>query len=802
VSIFYLLAFITVLISLLLFSYLRTKRSHLLRTQLIQLIPTKDSDFDGTQVTKLITQIYSLTSPESLLARLSTGYQEIKLTVDSEDSKGARLLLEVDERYVESVKKLIYNCDSSIEVNLLSPKDLDTTKGELRLKYRLSRHYSYPLKVTKDPNAGDPLTDLVYRFGDLGTDEKLELSLSISPYNSFQISRLRNKLLKGHTPKLYSNRPIGLVSKFIWLTVRVAVKVTSLILNLISEVTKPYRSEPGRLKAIANDHGVVIDNPLTISQLDKLYEPLFKTRLEIAISSPDQSRLDQLVKDVDLSIKNYSAHGYQELKTVRHPIFRDVYSASELAGFYHLPKIDNLETIFKLNRFRELAPDNLFRQWQQESKDSVLIGANSSRGIETKIVLPEKARARHLYISGATGSGKSALISSLVVEDIKRGHSVSLIDPHGDLAKQVLREIPDSRLKDVIYFNPSDLNFPIGLNLLELKTFKNTKNYALETDQITESLISLFRKLFSDDDSGGHRVEYIIRNSVHTALTIRGATIFTIFKILTDDRYRKQVVGQLKDQNLVNFWQQELGKAGDYQRVKMSAGITAKIGRLLFSEPAKRVFGQQVSTINFDDLINENKILICNFSKGELGEDTSKLFGIATLTKLQLAALARANQSSKSRRPHYLYVDEFQNFATQSFTQMLSESRKYKLYLTIAEQSPSQQEDKLTSIILSNVGNLICFRNSSPRDEKLLLPLFSPYLSQGDLLNMPAYHFYMKTITEEALAPVSGRTLKPLNSNDRSQFNQVVKQSRDNYSLNLNGLSSIPLTPAGQLKLL
>jgi hypothetical protein len=298
-----------------------------------------------------------------------------------------------------------------------------------------------------------------------------------------------------------------------------------------------------------------------------------------------------------------------------------------------------------------------------------------------------------------------------IVQDMQNGKGIAVIDPHGDLAEEVLRHIPESRLDDVVYFNPDDLDYPLGLNLLELPPGLSGTDLLRERDLITESVISIFRKLFSGDDSGGHRVEYILRNAVQTALTLPDATLFTVYDLLNDPTYQKTVVKGLTDRNLRNFWWHELGRAGDYQRVKMAAGVTAKIGRFLFSASAKQILEQPRSTLDFDDIIASGKILICNVSKGRLGEDTASLFGTTVLARLQIATLRRARLKTAHRRPFYVYVDEFQNFATTSFVQMLSEARKYKLFLTMAEQSTSQQEQqRMVQIILANVGTLVCFR--------------------------------------------------------------------------------------------
>jgi hypothetical protein len=338
-------------------------------------------------------------------------------------------------------------------------------------------------------------------------------------------------------------------------------------------------------------------------------------------------------------------------------------------------------------------------------------------------------------------------------------------------------------MDDVIYLNPNDTDRPIGINPMELSPGLEGKALKREKDLVAESVVSILRKIFSDDDSGGHRIEYILRNTIHTALTLEHPTLFTIFRLLNDGKFCKEVIRSLEDEDLKLFWKNEFGKAGGMQKVKMSAGITAKIGRFLFSDSARAMLEQEKSTIDFNEILDGKKILICNFSKGLLGEDTSMLFGVTILAKLQLASLRRARQKQANRSPYHLYVDEFQNFATMSFVQMLSEARKYKLFLTMAEQSTQQQADqKLVDVILANVGTVVAFRSGSPADERLIQPLLAPYVEEGELSNLPAYNFYTRINAIHTQEPMSGVTVVPdeaLRSENVAE--RVVDRSRTTY---------------------
>jgi energy-coupling factor transporter ATP-binding protein EcfA2 len=421
---------------------------------------------------------------------------------------------------------------------------------------------------------------------------------------------------------------------------------------------------------------------------------------------------------------------------------------------------------------------------KQHNNFDIAFARNSYAGVDTSIGLNSDERARHMYILGATGSGKSTLLLSMIEQDIKNGKTICVIDPHGDLALSALDCVPPSRIQDVVYFNPFDIAYPIGINLLQTTPELREDEKLLEQEFVTESVVSLFRKVFSEGSTGHpHRIEYILRNTIHTAFTVENPTLFTIFDLLNDPGYQKEVVSKLTDEHLLNFWKYEFGKAGDYQKVKMVSPVTARIGRFLFSPSARRVLEQKESTINFDKLLEENKIFICNLSKGNIGEDTSEVMGVMILNKLQLALLKRARKEQTQRKQFYLYVDEFQNFATPSFVQMLSESRKYGLHLTIAEQSTSQQNDRnMVHTILANVGNVVAFRSANPQDEDLLLRQFSPYIQRGDIANLPAFNFYMKISALTPEEPFSGETVVPDLSVDYDKREAIVNTSRQQYA--------------------
>ena len=321
----------------------------------------------------------------------------------------------------------------------------------------------------------------------------------------------------------------------------------------------------------------------------------------------------------------------------------------------------------------------------------------------------------------------------------------------------------------------------------------------VEQERVTEAVVSVLRKVFADDDANAHRIEAMLRNTIRTAFTTEAPTLFTCLELLRNTEYRNKVVARLTDSHLKDFWREEFGKAGGMQRVSMSKGLTHRLDRFESSEFVKRMMSQEKSTISFEDIIDSGKILICNFST-DMGEDTSTLFGTTVLAKLKIAAERRSSQLEAKRKPFYVYVDEFQNFATTPFVKMLSASRKYKLFLTIAEQSTAQQEElRLTEAILANVSTIVCFGLGSTADEQLLIGRFEPWLKQGNLLNQPAYNFYMRVKAEEPMEPVSGETIV-LSTDQASEdkASAVIAASRKNYAVECQDpefLDTLSLTP-------
>jgi hypothetical protein len=771
-------------------SLLRRYRLKRRDTAWLEITPPASVQKTPDDTTGLYSVIHGMINTRRLLDKLLRHSPVLSFEIRSTKSGGIRYMIQTDRRFVVNIEKAI--AAYIPEAKVVEIKAQQHT-GNYVVDFKQTKHYIFPLSQSFEFEKQDPLTYVTNAMTKLDELESITLQLIISPIRLRETGRLAKRIRNNEDMLLGSSG-----SRMLRFD-----RINDILFNLLDTVgnityggkihdRNSFESTKGQRPARSLS---AFELELMKSMNSKVGQALFSVNLRVIASG---KHAKERVKGVQTALNGFNIPLYQSIKP-KLPVFQKyrlqladsrlpsllrshsmILSAAEIAGLYHFPssrtgRTDNLITSLSQTL---PAPVSL----KDGSPLSVLIGENRHHGIITPIGLTEAERERHLFIIGGTGNGKTTMLLYAIVQDIKNGKGVAVIDPHGDLAETLLRHIPESRIKDVIYMNPDDLAHPIGMNLLELDDKLAGDELEREKDLITESTISVMRKIFSDDDSGGHRIEYVLRNTIQTALTIEDPTLFTIFNLLNDNKYRRKMTNQLKDENLKNFWRNEIGKAGGFQRVKMTAGITAKVGRFLFSASAKRVLEQPKSTIDFSNILDSGKILICNFSKGLLGEDTSALFGTTILAKLQLASLKRDRTKASSRRPFYLYVDEFQNFATTSFLQMLSEARKYKLYLTMAEQSTSQQnEQRMVNVILANVGTVVCFRSGSPADEQLILPLFSPFVQQGMISNLPAYSYYIRIAAMTPLEPMSGMTVLLGDDGDEGIAKRVVTLSRKTY---------------------
>lgn len=381
-------------------------------------------------------------------------------------------------------------------------------------------------------------------------------------------------------------------------------------------------------------------------------------------------------------------------------------------------------------------------------------------------------RRRHMYIVGKTGMGKSTLLEQLIFSDIQSGAGLAVVDPHGDLAEKVLDFIPSSRVNDVIYFNPADQDFPIAFNILE------TVNPEVR-HLIASGLVGVFKKIWAE--SWGPRLEYVLRNAILALLDYPGSTLLGVLRILTDKTFRKKVIEKVQDPVVKSFWVDEYSKYPDRFQAEAIAPIQNKVGQFLSNALIRNVVGQVKSSIDIRDVMDNQKILILNLSKGRIGEDTSALLGAMMITQLQLGAMSRIDMLEHERKDFYLYVDEFQNFATESFANILSEARKYRLNLTIAHQYIEQLDEKVQGAVFGNVGTLVCFRVGAA-DAEVLVKEFAPYFTEEDLVNLAKWQVYLKLMIDGVASnPFSANILPPVPENYGNR-DKIIRVSRERYA--------------------
>jgi len=412
-----------------------------------------------------------------------------------------------------------------------------------------------------------------------------------------------------------------------------------------------------------------------------------------------------------------------------------------------------------------------------DDNDITLFAKTNFRNREVAFGIRRDDRRRHMYIIGKTGMGKTTMIENMVIQDIQDGNGVAFVDPHGDSVEKILDYIPSNRVNDVVYLNPADSDFPIAFNPLESVDPKYKH-------LVASGLMGVFTKIWAGVWSA--RMEYILNNTILALLDSPGNTLLGIARMLVNKNYRKRIVDNIKDPVVKSFWVDEFANYNDKFRNEAIAPIQNKVGQFLSSAIIRNIVGQTKSSIDLREIMDNKKIFLINLSKGRIGEDNSALLGAMIITKLQLAAMSRVDVPEEERKDFYLYVDEFQNFATESFANILSEARKYRLNVIVAHQYIGQLvTDKKNTVvrdaIFGNVGTLICFRVGAD-DAEFLEKEFDPTYLLNDLVNLTKYHIYLKLmINGVSSTPFSATTLPPI-AESTGNGEKVISVSRERYA--------------------
>jgi len=521
---------------------------------------------------------------------------------------------------------------------------------------------------------------------------------------------------------------------------------------------------------------------------NKMLKLGFEFGIRIVTKAQTQIESEQILRDIVASFKQFTtAHLNTFIHSKPTKTGQEIYSdyikrylpsdvvdilnIEELASLYHMPNISVETPNIAWSRSKKIEPPmNL----PKNGEDGVTVFAETDyRGSRIEFGIKSEDRRKHFYILGKTGVGKSTVFKNMFISDILRGDGACLVDPHGDTVEELLDFIPPERVEDVIYFNPTDTDCPVGFNLLELKDKS-------QRDLIADGVVEVFHKQFGT--SWGPRLQYILTNTVATALEAQGTTLLSVTRLLMDRNYRKFILKQVNDPILIKFWEEEYAQMAQNPRLlaESVSPIQNKVGRFISSAVTRNIIGQVKSTIDLRDIMDNKKILLINLAQGRLGEETASLLGGMIITRLQSTALERVDMPADQRNDFYLFVDEFQNFATDSFAKILSEARKFRLDLCMTNQYIDQLPLTVRQAIFGNVGTLGSFVVSQS-DAAVLEKEFAPNVSSEDLVSLDAHSMYIKlSVDGMTSVPFSARSLPP-RFEPYGLRSQVIASSREKY---------------------
>lgn len=496
----------------------------------------------------------------------------------------------------------------------------------------------------------------------------------------------------------------------------------------------------------------------------KIEKPGFHVAVRIVVSSPNQYTAESHLNNIKGAFSQFSSgtNGFKRITLfLKHlfmidflyrymPIFKwrtAVLNSEELATVFHFPnKTVETHHIKWLIAKNAPAPNSI-------PTSGLYLGKSVYRGEERSIYMQIKDRRRHMYIIGKTGTGKSEFLKEMILQDIEAGRGVCAIDPHGEFVEDILQLMPPERAEDVVYFNPSDLERPMGLNIMEAHTEE-------QQHFVVSSVIGLMYKLYDPHRTGiiGPRFEHAIRNAMLTIMARQGGTFIEMVRILTDAKFVEEMLPYVKDPVVKRYWTDQIAQTSDFHKSEVLDYIVSKFGRFVTNKTMRNIIGQQESALNFRTAMDEKKIILVNLSKGILGEEDAKFLGLILVPKVLTAAMSRQDIPMEQREDFFLYVDEFQNYATEDFAVILSEARKYRLNLVVANQFIGQIDEEIKNAVFGNVGTIISFRVGVP-DANFLQHEFAPIFNEQDLANVEKFHVYCKTIVGNEPVPAFSMSL-------------------------------------------
>ncbi len=541
-------------------------------------------------------------------------------------------------------------------------------------------------------------------------------------------------------------------------------------------------SQPHKLSAYEEEASKMFEEKASKAGLD--------VNIRIITSASDKQTAKEYLDNITNSFSQYSIYEYGNKfskavprsinRIIKDFIYRNfdgkrrlILNTEELASVFHFP-LPSWQTpnIKWLKSRKAPAPVDM-------PKEGVILGKNLYRGKETIIRMKTADRRRHVYTIGMTGVGKSVLFENMIKQDMKAGRGVGIIDPHGSLAEEALGYVPKERADDVVYFNPADIERPVGLNMLEAKTPE-------EMDFVTQEMVQIFYKLVTDPAMIGPMFEHNMRNAMLTLMSDKEnpGTITEIPRIFTDEEFQRYKLQFVTDPMVRAFWEKEMAKTSDYHKSEMLGYLISKVGRFVENEMIRNIIGQPSSGFDFKRIMNEGKILIANLSKGQVGEVNSNLLGLIIVSKLQMAALSRAGMPEEERKDFYLYIDEFQNYVTDSIATILAEARKYKLNLNMAHQYISQlvnrDDASIRDAVFGNAGTMIAFR-VGVEDAEVIAKQFEPVFGEYDVMNIERFNAYVRLLIDKSASKAFNMETFPPPPINQDLADKIKELSRTKY---------------------
>jgi len=691
--------------------------------------------------------------------------------------KFIQFYVHVPEHLKDFVEGQIYAQYPDVEISEVQ----DYSKGDIEkfeaygCELLLNKNEVYPIKTFLNFEV-DPLSAITAVLGKVEQDEQIWIQIIVKPVSD----KWQNKGIALISAKRSGQSTSGL--GIIGTIFKGIFKVFFDIANTAAGRTSTTPTEETKIVLSGPEETALKEVETKITKLG------FETKIRIVSIAKNNyiaKSKNNIVTGVFKQFNTVHANGFRPGQGTSDKTFIDLYrkrdfskrgnilNIEELASLYHLPTL-TVETphIVWAGSKKGEPPSNLPIESIIPAEELTVFAKTDFRNVSSKFGIKLIDRGLHMYAIGKTGTGKSTMLENMIIDDINEGRGVAVVDPHGDLVNHVLDFIPSNRINDVVYFNPSDKNHPVGFNPLE-NVDPDLKNI------IASGVVGIFKKIFGE--SWGPRLEYILRNAILALLEYPDSTLLGVMRILTDKDFRKKVVEKITDPVVKEFFINEYDKWDQKFRLEAIQSIQNKVGQFLSTSTIRNVVGQPKSSFNIREVMDEKKILLLDLSIGKIGEDNAALLGAMMISKIQLAAMQRADVPEKQRIDFYLYVDEFQNFATESFAIILSEARKYHLNLIMTNQYIAQMNEVVANAIFGNVGTTISFRVGA-QDASVLVKEFEPVFDANDLVNLGNYHVYVKMAIDGVTRPAfSAITLPPISTHNNNR-DKIVNSSREKYS--------------------